>query len=292
LIEAPAGRTERDSGTGDLTEDSGFRPALHTLFTIQGDPATVEFGRLLGCLQRNLRLEPPDSKNQPRKVAQDTSAVVERKTEERRFVDVPEISNRPGPAPGISGRARHRPGRPAWSRRGVLAVLGAAVPALALSGCGDPADAAESADAPASGGAKAGTGTKAQVRTPAFTVTPADGARKAAFTSPVQVSVKDGTPSSVEVSADDGSTLAGSFDDGRTKWTSAGNPYSGTEYTVTARAEGGAEYTASFVTKSPGETFVGYFTPEANATSGSACPCRSTSRRPWRTGRRSRRPSR
>jgi lipoprotein-anchoring transpeptidase ErfK/SrfK len=110
------------------------------------------------------------------------------------------------------------------------------------------------------------------VKTPAFTVTPADGTRKAGFTSPVEVSVTDGTLSSVEVSGNDGSTLAGSFDDDRTKWTSSGNPHSGTKYTVTAKAGGAGEYTAVFVTKSPGETFVGYFTPEANATSGVGMP--------------------
>ncbi|MGW3819896.1 L,D-transpeptidase [Streptomyces sp. NPDC005046] len=185
---------------------------------------------------------------------------------------VPEISNRPDSAPDASGAARLRPGRPAWSRRGILAALGAAVPALALTGCGDSADAAEGTEPTATGGTRAGTEASPQVKTPAITVSPADGTKKAEFTSPVEVSVTDGTLSTVEVSGNDGSALAGSFNDDRTRWTSTRNPYSGTKYTVTAKAEGAAERTAAFVTKSPGETFVGYFTPEANSTSGVGMP--------------------
>ncbi|MER5467099.1 Ig-like domain-containing protein [Streptomyces sp. NPDC002685] len=154
----------------------------------------------------------------------------------------------------------------------MLVALGAAVPALALTGCGEAADAAEGAGATATDGTGAGTRAKAQVRTPTVTVSPADGTRKADFTNPVEVSVADGTLSTVKVSGNDGSTLAGSFNDDRTRWTSTGNPYSGTKYTVTAKAEGAAEHTATFVTKSPGETFVGYFTPEANSTSGVGMP--------------------
>ena len=82
----------------------------------------------------------------------------------------------------------------------------------------------------------------------------------------------DGTLSAVKVTGNDGSTLAGSYNDARTKWTSSENPYSGTKYTVTAQAQGADEETATFTTKSPGETFVGYFTPEANSTSGVGMP--------------------
>jgi lipoprotein-anchoring transpeptidase ErfK/SrfK len=76
----------------------------------------------------------------------------------------------------------------------------------------------------------------------------------------------------VKVTGNDGSTLAGSLNDTKTEWTSARNPYSGTKYTVTATAEGGTPQTATFTTRSPGETFVGYFTPEANSTSGVGMP--------------------
>ncbi|MFF4559495.1 Ig-like domain-containing protein [Streptomyces sp. NPDC001435] len=104
-------------------------------------------------------------------------------------------------------------------------------------------------------------------------VKPASGTRKAEFDSPVEVTVTHGTLASVTVTGNDGSTLSGSYNDARTKWTSAKNPYSGTEYTVTARAKGAAEETVStFTTRSPGATFVGYFTPEANSTSGVGMP--------------------
>ncbi|MFD8736172.1 Ig-like domain-containing protein [Streptomyces sp. NPDC059618] len=182
---------------------------------------------------------------------------------------VPEIANRPDSAAREAGPSRPRAERRAWSRRGLLAALGSAVPVLALSGCGGTAAGADGKDAAATGAAAKA---KTQVRTPTVTVSPADGTKKAGFTAPVVVSVTDGTLSSVEVSGNDGSALAGSFSADRTRWTSSRNPYSGTKYTVTAAVTGDAEHTAAFVTKSPGETFAGYFTPEANSTSGVGMP--------------------
>ncbi|OQR62718.1 hypothetical protein B6E66_18290 [Streptomyces maremycinicus] len=170
----------------------------------------------------------------------------------------------------ISNRSEQRPR--GWSRRGILGVLGA-VPAVALTGCGSgSADASEN---PAAGtGTSPAAVTKASpaARQPVISVTPADGTKKAAFTSPVEVTVTDGTLASVKVTGNDGSTLAGSLDESATTWTSSADPYSGTKYTVTARAEGAAAQTATFTTRSPGETFVGYFTPEANSTSGVGMP--------------------
>ncbi|WP_327319190.1 L,D-transpeptidase [Streptomyces sp. NBC_01235] len=157
-----------------------------------------------------------------------------------------------------------------WSRRGILAVLGAA-PAVALTGCSSgSADASENTTTGTSGSAS--TQAAAAAKQPVISVTPADGTEKAAFTSPVEVTVTDGTLASVKVTGNDGSALAGSLDAARTTWTSTTNPYSGTKYTVTAQAEGAAAQTATFTTKSPGETFVGYFTPEANSTSGVGMP--------------------
>lgn len=151
-----------------------------------------------------------------------------------------------------------------WSRRGMLTVLGV-LPAAVLTGCSGSADASE--DSKASASAKA-----AAARKPVVVVSPADGTRKAAFTDPVEVTVTDGTLASVEVTGNDGSSLAGTYNDARTKWTSTGNPYSGTKYTVTAKAQGAAAQSATFTTRSPGETFVGYFTPEADSTSGVGMP--------------------
>ena len=167
----------------------------------------------------------------------------------------------------ISNRSEQESER--WSRRGLLAVLGA-VPAVALTGCSSG-----SADASEGSGAQGPAATKASAaaKQPVISVTPADGTRTADFASPVEVTVTDGTLASVQVTGNDGSTLQGSLNDARTKWTSAKNPYSGTKYTVTARAEGaGAAQTATFTTKTPGATFVGYFTPEANSTSGVGMP--------------------
>ncbi|WP_328492875.1 Ig-like domain-containing protein [Streptomyces sp. NBC_00414] len=151
-----------------------------------------------------------------------------------------------------------------WSRRGVLAALGA-VPAAVLTGCGSRASASDGAAPTASA-----TSPAAQAST--LALTPADGSRDADFTSPVRVTASSGTLSRVQVTADDGATLAGSFDDSRTTWTSARNPYSGTAYTVTAKARGAAEETLSFTTGTAADTFVGRFTPEAGSTSGVGMP--------------------
>ncbi|WP_326762882.1 Ig-like domain-containing protein [Streptomyces phaeochromogenes] len=148
-----------------------------------------------------------------------------------------------------------------WSRRGVLAVLGV-VPAAVLTGCTASAN-ASNGSTPKAPGATA----------PTLTVTPADDTENAAFTSPVQVTASTGTLSRVKVTGDDGSTLPGTFNDARTKWTSTRNPYSGTTYTVTAKAKGGAvAETMTFTTRTPADTFVGYFTPEAGSTSGVGMP--------------------
>ncbi|MCI3270949.1 Ig-like domain-containing protein [Streptomyces cylindrosporus] len=153
-----------------------------------------------------------------------------------------------------------------WSRRGLLGVLGAVPAAVALTGCSSSAGASE-------GTAKSDTSAKATAtKKPTVSVTPADGTKKADFTSPVEITVTDGTLASVKVTGNDGSTLDGSLNAAKTKWTSARNPYSGTKYTVTATPEGAAAQTATFTTKSPGETFVGYFTPEADSTSGVGMP--------------------
>ncbi|MFI0512331.1 Ig-like domain-containing protein [Streptomyces sp. WSLK1-5] len=152
-----------------------------------------------------------------------------------------------------------------WSRRGILAALGAVPAAALLTGCGG-------GSAGAAPGAGATASVRAATRKAVVTVTPADGSAEAGFTSPVKVTVTDGTLASVKVTGNDGSTLEGSYDDTRTTWTSSRHPYSGTRYTVTVTAQGGTEQTATFTTRSPGETFVGYFTPEANSTSGVGMP--------------------
>ncbi|MEU9173407.1 Ig-like domain-containing protein [Streptomyces sp. NPDC048420] len=158
-----------------------------------------------------------------------------------------------------------------WSRRGILAALGAVPAATLLTGCsGGSADASDGSGG--SGGSGATASAKAATRQAAISVSPAAGTTKADFSSPVEITVTDGTLASVKVTGNDGSTLAGAFNDAKTRWTSSTNPYSGTKYTVTAQAEGGTAQTATFTTKSPGETFVGYFTPEADSTSGVGMP--------------------
>ncbi|WP_200301259.1 L,D-transpeptidase [Streptomyces adelaidensis] len=168
--------------------------------------------------------------------------------------------------PYISKRSGEQARPERWSRRGVLAALGAVPAAAVLSGCGGSAD----ASAQAGGSDAADTSAKAQKAE--ITVTPADGTKSAAFTEPVEVAVADGTLASVKVTAGDGGELAGALNEARTKWTSSGNPYSGTTYTVTAEPAGGDTESTTFTTASPSGTFVGYFTPEADSTSGVGMP--------------------
>ncbi|MEU9155173.1 Ig-like domain-containing protein [Streptomyces sp. NPDC048417] len=162
-----------------------------------------------------------------------------------------------------SGRQSRR-----WTRRGILAALGAVPAGAALAGCGSSADASAATD-----GKGATASAKSATKKATITVTPVSGTKKADFTSPVEVTVTDGTLASVTVAGNDGSALSGTFNDAKTTWTSAKNPYSGTKYTVTAKARGATDETvATFTTKSPGETFIGYFTPEADSTSGVGMP--------------------
>ncbi|MFG2730480.1 Ig-like domain-containing protein [Streptomyces canus] len=163
--------------------------------------------------------------------------------------------------PYISNRSGRKPER--WSRRGMLAALGAVPAAVVLTGCSGSADASEGTQTASA---------RAAAKKAAITVTPADGTRKADFAGPVEVTVTDGTLASVKATGNDGSTLAGSLNGAKTTWTSTTNPYSGTRYTVAVTAQDGTEETATFTTKSPGETFVGWFTPEANTTSGVGMP--------------------
>ncbi|MBO0514058.1 L,D-transpeptidase family protein [Streptomyces beijiangensis] len=154
-----------------------------------------------------------------------------------------------------------------WTRRGVLAALGV-VPLASLAGCAGAAGTSG-----ASGASAAAAATKSASAT--VTVTPANGSGKADFTTPVTVAVTGDTLASVKVADASGKTLAGTLNAARTLWTSTGNPYSGTRYTVTAQVGGsgaGTTHTSAFTTRSPGSTFVGYFTPEAGSTSGVGMP--------------------
>ncbi|MFJ9102475.1 Ig-like domain-containing protein [Streptomyces sp. NPDC102405] len=163
--------------------------------------------------------------------------------------------------PHTSNRSEREPER--WSRRGMLAALGAVPAAVALTGCSGSADASEETPTASA---------RAATKKAAITITPADGTKKADFAAPVEVTVTDGTLASVKVTGNDGSTPTGTLNDTKTTWTSTANPHSGTRYTVAVTAQDGTEETATFTTKSPGETFVGYFTPEANTTSGVGMP--------------------
>ena len=156
-------------------------------------------------------------------------------------------------------RVRIAGGTDRWSRRGVLAALGAAS-VVTVAGCAGQA------------GAKTGAGGGATGK-PVVAVTPADGTKQADFGSPVTVTVTDGTLSGVEVTASGGGRLKGTYNDARTKWTSSAHPSSGTAYTVRAEVDGGGSaHTTTFTTKKPGATFVGYFTPEDGSTSGVGMP--------------------
>ena len=90
--------------------------------------------------------------------------------------------------PHISNRSGRQPER--WSRRGILAALGAVPTAAVLTGCSGSADASQ---------ATSTASARAAAKKAAIRVTPADGTRKADFAAPVEVTVTDGTLASVKV---------------------------------------------------------------------------------------------
>ncbi len=114
------------------------------------------------------------------------------------------------------------------------------------------------------------------ISTVRITVTPSDGTRNADFGEGVTVTAAHGRLTSVQVTDDDGSQVAGAFSAGSTRWTSTGALGLSTRYSVAVGAVDGlmlpAESNTTFTTRAPDHTFVGFFTPEHGSTSGVGMP--------------------
>jgi lipoprotein-anchoring transpeptidase ErfK/SrfK len=148
-------------------------------------------------------------------------------------------------------------------RRSLLAVLGASV----VSACTSGKSATPKASASASASA---------ISTARITVSPKTGAENTAVEGALSVSVSSGTLGTVQVTAEDGTRMSGTFDSGRTRWTPAGRLTASTRYTVRAVATDAHKREAvsntTFTTIAPGATLIGYFTPEDGSTVGVGMP--------------------
>ncbi len=163
----------------------------------------------------------------------------------------------------------------AWGRRSVVAGL-AAAPVLVVAGCSGSGSGSESGSDAHPGSGSGATATTARASRAVVVVTPADGAKRVDFTAPVKVSVSGGTLGAVTVTGPDGRAVAGALAADRLSWASTGRLSSGTTYRVSVTAADSDQVRAvkdtGFVTGTPAETVVGFFTPEDGTTVGVGMP--------------------
>jgi lipoprotein-anchoring transpeptidase ErfK/SrfK len=111
---------------------------------------------------------------------------------------------------------------------------------------------------------------------PVVTITPAADSTAVDPASQVQVTVANGTLTSVTATVKNGAKLGGDLDGTATTWTSAGTLGTDKTYTVTAVAKNadGVESTttSTFSTSKPSATFVGTYTPDSGQTVGVGQP--------------------
>ena len=140
---------------------------------------------------------------------------------------------------------------------------------------GTSSSASSSPSGGASGGASGDDG-KPRISQATVKITPADGASNLDPDKPVEVTVSQGKLTSVTVTSADNKAVAGTLSADGSSWTPDTKLALSTKYRVSAVAEDGdglrSEENSSFTTKSPEDTFIGYFTPEDNSTVGVGMP--------------------
>ncbi len=157
-------------------------------------------------------------------------------------------------------------------RRGgpfILLILTAALSAV-LTGCGPD-------NSSATGAATTQSAASAQPTPPAqVSFAPVNGTTQLRLDSPVKVSVKQGTLSSVTVTPSKGTTLAGDLSSDGTEWTSTGALAADMKYTINASAAdaGGKSSTqsATFTTLAPKYTADAWIQPSNGSTVGVGMP--------------------
>ncbi|WP_308416738.1 Ig-like domain-containing protein [Streptomyces sp. AJS327] len=143
---------------------------------------------------------------------------------------------------------------------------------LALATCGGGGgSAAENNDGRGADGSDAPPRSLADIE-----ISPRDGAKKVATTGALDVRVAKGKLGEVTVRDKDGGKVPGKVVKGGTAWRPDSHLATGTTYTVRAAAKDAegrkATERSTFTTLTPGETFVGRFTPEDGSTVGAGMP--------------------
>ncbi len=146
---------------------------------------------------------------------------------------------------------------------------------LVLSACSggdsDASDGGGSSSQAKADEAAAKKSSEAQIK-----ITPADGSDNASINNSATVKVSKGTLTTVTMTTSDGTAVEGALSADKTSWKPNAQLERSTTYKVAAEAKdsGGlvAHENASFTTVSPGNSFIGNFTPEDGSTVGVGMP--------------------
>ncbi|WP_030903438.1 L,D-transpeptidase [Streptomyces sp. NRRL F-5126] len=154
------------------------------------------------------------------------------------------------------------------------AVLGGV---LALSACSGGHDGGSASAAPTKSGQAAADKAAAQDTSDAkISITPGNGSDNASINNAAKVTVSGGTLTQVSLSTADGKAVKGTLAADGKSWSPDGQLERSTTYKIAATAKDakgrGANENATFTTVSPGNSFIGNFTPEDGSTVGVGMP--------------------
>ncbi|WP_314221205.1 L,D-transpeptidase [Streptomyces zaehneri] len=160
-------------------------------------------------------------------------------------------------------------------RRGLMTASALLGGVLVLSACSggdsDASDGGGSSSQAKADEAAAKKSSEAQIK-----ITPADGSDNASINNSATVKVSKGTLTTVTMTTSDGTAVEGALSADKTSWKPNAQLERSTTYKVAAEAKdsGGlvAHENASFTTVSPGNSFIGNFTPEDGSTVGVGMP--------------------
>ncbi len=176
---------------------------------------------------------------------------------------------------GVSpARTRSR----AWGRRRGLAAVSAMLGGvLVLSACSSGGGDDESPKSKESKAQEQADKAAAQDTSAArISVTPKNGEKNASINNAGQVSVEDGTLTSVQMTTAEGEEVAGAISADKKSWKPEGKLKRATTYKVAVVAEDAkgleAHENITFTTVAAANSFIGYFTPEDGSTVGVGMP--------------------
>ncbi|MEU9776793.1 Ig-like domain-containing protein [Streptomyces sp. NPDC047968] len=160
-------------------------------------------------------------------------------------------------------------------RRGLVAVSAMLGGVLVLSACSD-GDKEASTKSSAASQAEVDAAAAKEVSKARIAITPENGTDNASINNAAKVTVTDGTLTKVDLTAADGTPVAGTLAADGKSWQPDAPLERSTSYKLaaTAKDEAGLEAheNSSFTTVSPDDSFIGYFTPEDGSTVGVGMP--------------------